>query len=157
MEFNSTSLSRFLRERNVWFRLHEYDEDVKTVARAGEKVNTKEVVKSLVFMDSNDEPFIIILPADRKVNFKKAKRVLGVKDVRLARPDEVLRYSGYPVGAVPPVFHKNIKRVILDSHAMRMGKVFAGGGDTNKLIEMRVEDIRRIDDPVIADISEAKR
>lgn len=154
MEFNSGSLSRFLREMNVWFRLHEYEEDVKTVVKAGENVRIEKVVKSLVFIDSNNEPFVVILPANRKANFKRIKRVLKVRDVRLARPGEVLAYSGYPVGAVPPVFHKRIKTVILDSHADAMKKVFAGGGDVNKLIEMKVEDIKRIDNPIIADVSE---
>jgi Cys-tRNA(Pro)/Cys-tRNA(Cys) deacylase len=153
-EFNSHGLSEFLKERKIWFKLHEFKEDVKTAVRAGKQVPFEKIVKSLVFIDSNNKPFVAILKASKKVVFKKLKKVLNVKDVRLAKPEEVLEYSGYEVGAVPPCHWKNIQKVVMDLDTSRMDVVYAGGGDTNKLIEMKIEDIIKINKPIIADIGE---
>ena len=152
-EFNSKFLAKFLSKKKVWFRLHEFEDETKTAIEAGEKIPLEMVVKSIVLVDSNQEPLLIILPALRKIDTKKVKKLLGVRDVRLATPQEVLEFSGYPVGAVPPVFHKKIKKFILDKEALKLEKVFAGGGETNKLIELRIQDIKRILNPLVAEVS----
>lgn len=153
-EFNSASLAEFLKKEKIWFKLHEFEEDVKTAEKASRQVPQEKIIKSLVFMDSNQEPFIVIIQANKKVDFKKVKKVLGVKDVRLASAKEVLENSGYAVGAVPPIFYKNVKRVIVDAKTTKIDVVFAGGGDVNKLIEMKMEDIIKLNNAIIEDISE---
>ncbi len=152
--FDSKTLAKFLEKNNVWFKLHEFEDDVKTSLKAAEKVPKEKIVKSLVLIDSNNEPLIVILQSFKKVDFKKIKKVLKIKDVRLANPEEVKKYSGYEVGAVSPVFHKNIKRILLDKEASSLDKVFAGGGEVNKLIEIKMEDIIKLDKPIIEEISE---
>jgi prolyl-tRNA editing enzyme YbaK/EbsC (Cys-tRNA(Pro) deacylase) len=42
----------------------------------------------------------------------------------------------------------------MDLDTSKMDIVYAGGGDTNKLIEMKIEDIIKINKPIIADIGE---
>jgi prolyl-tRNA editing enzyme YbaK/EbsC (Cys-tRNA(Pro) deacylase) len=65
----------------------------------------------------------------------------------------VLRHSGYPVWGVPPF--NNIKRVLLDSQVLTNETAIAGGGDIDKLIEVKTEDIVRILKPKVDDISQA--
>jgi prolyl-tRNA editing enzyme YbaK/EbsC (Cys-tRNA(Pro) deacylase) len=147
------NLKALLISHNLWHRFIEFSEPVKTVEQAGRKVQVEKVAKSIVMVDSNSEFLLAIVPAQSKVSHKKIKSLLAVRDVRLASPDEVLKYSGYPVGGVPPF--NNIKRVLVDPQILRNETVIVGGGDVDKLVEVRTKDIVGFSKPRIADISKS--
>ncbi|HYY91278.1 MAG TPA: YbaK/EbsC family protein [Candidatus Dormibacteraeota bacterium] len=144
----SEGLERFLVSNNIWHRFIEFDDPVKTVKQAEEKVDVERIVKSIVLVDSNNQPLIAILRANDRVSYKKLKALLEVNDVRLANEKEVLEYSGYPVGGVPPF--NQIKRSYLDGRVTRITNVIAG--DVNKLVELRCKDICDLLNPVITDL-----
>jgi prolyl-tRNA editing enzyme YbaK/EbsC (Cys-tRNA(Pro) deacylase) len=140
---------------HLWFRFIEFDEPVKTVEQAAKKVQAEKIAKSIVMIDSNGEPLLAIVSALNMVSHKKLKAILNVRDVRLANAQEVLQHSGYPVGGVPP-FNK-IKRVLVDQQLLRNETVVVGGGDINKLVEIRTKDIVTALNPKVADISKNQR
>ena len=144
-------LESFLVRRNVWHRFIEFGEPVKTVEQAAKKVHVGKIAKSIVMFDSNGAPLLAIIPAQSKVSNKKVKCLLAVKDARLASPEEVLASSGYPAGGVPPF--SNIKRVLLDPKVLSNETVIVGGGDVDKLMEVRTKDIVEVLNPQIVDIT----
>ena len=146
----SKGLEKFLVSNNIWHRFIEFDDPVKTVKQAAEKVDVERIVKSIVLVDSNNQPLIAILRANDRISYKKLKVLLKVDDVRLANEKEVLEYSGYPVGGVPPF--NQIRRSYLDDRVTRITNVIAGGGDVNKLVELHSKDICEILKPVITDL-----
>jgi len=148
----SEKLELVLTSRNVWHCFIEFSEPVKTVEQAGRKVQVEKIVKSIVMVDSAGGSLLAIVPAKSKVSHKKLKSILAVRDVRLATPQEVLRYSGYPAGGVPPF--SNISRILLDPQVLEKETAIVGGGDVHKLLEVRTRDIVSILSPKIADISE---
>jgi Cys-tRNA(Pro)/Cys-tRNA(Cys) deacylase len=150
----SEKLKSLLLSRNLWYRFIEFSEPVRTVEQAGRKVPVEKIVKSIVMIDSDGNPLLAIVKAQNMVSHRKIKSLLEVKDVRLASADEVLKHSGYPVGGVPP-FNK-ISRVLLDPEILKDETCIAGGGDVNKLIEVKTKDMVHVLRPRIADISDAK-
>lgn len=69
--------------------------------------NTKlqEAAKALVLKakkDGQDYFFMCIVSGHKKIDLKKIKKLLGVKNASLAHPDEVLEKTGCKVGTVPP-------------------------------------------------------
>ena len=135
----------------LWHRFIEFDESVKTVEQAAKKVQAEKIAKTIVMVDANGEPLVAIVQALSKISYRKLKGLLSVRDVRLANAQEVLEYSGYPVGGVPP-FNK-IKRILLDQQVLQKETAIVGGGDVNKLVEIRTKDIVTILEPIVADIS----
>ncbi len=148
----SDSLKAFLVSRAIPHRFIEFEGSVKTVEEAAKKVPAEKIVKSIVLVASDQKPVLVILPARSRVNYKKIKKLLGVKDVRLANPVEVLEYSGYPVGGVPPFNH--IQRVIMDPEVLQNAKNVGGGGEPNKLVELETRDILQVLKPIVADLSD---
>jgi len=140
-----------LTSMHLWYRFIEFDEPVKTVEQASKKVQAEKIAKSIVMIDSNGEPLLAVVPARSMVSHKKLKQLLNVRDVRLANAQEVLEHSGYPVGGVPP-FNK-IKRVVLDEQLLKDETAIVGGGDINKLLEIRTRDIVTAVKPRVTDIS----
>ena len=140
----------FLTSRNVWHHFIEFGEPVKTVKQAAKKVQVDKIAKSIVMVDSDDDSLVAIVPAKSKVSHKKIKILLSVRDVRLASPEEVLDRSGYPAGGVSPF--NNISRVLLDPQVLKNETTIVGGGDVNKLLEIKTKDIVDILNPKICDI-----
>ena len=147
----SKSLGNDLVSKGVWHHFVEFDEPVRTVEQAASKVPVEKIVKSIVMIDSDDRPFLAIVRAESRLSFKKIKKILEVRDVRLATPSEVLKSSGYPAGGVPPF--NRIQRVLLDPNVLENEVCFVGGGDVDKLLEVRTADIVETLKPKIADIS----
>ncbi len=150
-ETYSELLGSFLLSRGVWHRFIEFDEPVKTVDQAARKVDVEQIVKSIVLVDSNNTPLLVILPAKNRISYRKVKALLSVKDVRLANEEEVLAYSGYPVGGVPPF--NLLSRALVDREILKNHTAIAGGGDINKLVELHTKDIIEILKPTIADLT----
>jgi len=88
-EQDSESLKTFLESKGIWHRFIAFDEPVKTVEQAARKVDVGKIVKSIIMVDSEQCPLLVILPAKNKISHKKLKTLLSVKDVRLAREAEV--------------------------------------------------------------------
>jgi len=147
-------LEALLLSRNLWYRFIEFSEPVRTVEQAGRKVPVEKIVKSIVMIDSGGNPLLAIVKAQSMVSHRKIKNLLAVKDVRLATPEEVLSHSGYPAGGVPPF--NGISRVLLDPEILKNETCIAGGGDVDKLIEVKTKDIVDVLRPRIADISDEK-
>lgn len=147
----SENLKNFLLAHRIWHRFIEFDEPVKTVEQAARRVDVEKIAKSIILIDSNNLPLMAILPAKNRISYKKLKTLLKVKDVRLANETEVLHYSGYPVGGVPPF--NNVERALLDPQVLKNANAIVGGGDINKLVELRTADIEEIVRPIIADLT----
>src|SRR5438034_11505129 len=111
----------------MWHRFIELDEPVKTVEQAARKVDVEQIVQSIVLVDSNDAPLLVILPAINRISYKKIKALLGDKDVRLTNEEEVRTYSGYPVARVPPF--NQLRRALVEREVLKNPTAIAGGGD----------------------------
>jgi prolyl-tRNA editing enzyme YbaK/EbsC (Cys-tRNA(Pro) deacylase) len=62
----------------------------------------------------------------------------------LARADDVLRVTGYPVGAVPPFPLKSEVPAYMDPKVLDMDVVYCGGGDVDALLEVPTEELARV-------------
>jgi prolyl-tRNA editing enzyme YbaK/EbsC (Cys-tRNA(Pro) deacylase) len=148
-------LGNLLDSKGVWHRFIEFSEPVKTVEQAGRKVPVEKIVKSIVLVDSNGNPLLAILRAQSRVSFRKIKRLLAVRDVRLAGAEEVLRFSGFPAGGVAPF--NSIKTVLLDPTVLTNEICFVGGGDVDKLLEVKARDIVEVMQARIVDIRDERQ
>jgi Cys-tRNA(Pro) deacylase len=110
-------------------------------AAAGELgVDVERIVKSLV-VSSGNEPVVALLPGDRRADMKAVARVLGAKKIRMADPDLVLRWTGFPVGAVPPLGHARKIIVLMDDKIPVDGFIYPAAGEKNNVFETTFEDL----------------
>lgn len=63
-------------------------------------------------------------------------------------------FTGYDVGAIPPVRHKTQIRALIDEKVVTFYKVIGGGGEINKLLEISPAEIKRLTMGEVKDISE---
>jgi len=80
---------------------------------------------------------------------------LGVKNVRLMPFGEAEAISGYPPGGTPSVGHRTPMRAVMDVELTEFETLYCGGGSRDRLLEVRVEDVIRLNNAVVAPISRA--
>jgi Cys-tRNA(Pro)/Cys-tRNA(Cys) deacylase len=78
---------------------------------------------------------------------------LGVRNVRLLPFREAEEVSGYPPGGTPSVGHATPMRVVLDAELTDLETLYCGGGARDLLLELRVEDVIRLNGAVVHQIS----
>ena len=113
------------------------------------------ILKTLVFIDENSRPVVAIVRGDRNVSRHKLESVVGCKSLKLASEDVAMKVTGYATGGIPPVGHKRRLPVFMDREVLERGYVWCGGGTRTRLVKLKVEDIIRLDEPVICDIAGA--
>lgn len=151
------NLTGYLKKNNIWFNMIEKESTVHTAdAAAATGISLERVTKSLVFLADN-LPIITIIPGNCRVNKGKLKQALNAKDVEIVPFEKADKYSGYEPGGTPPVNYKNIKKVVIDQKVMQFETVFGGGGSRKKLIELKTEDIQKLNNAIVADITEVSK
>ncbi|MBI4361186.1 YbaK/prolyl-tRNA synthetase associated domain-containing protein [Candidatus Micrarchaeota archaeon] len=140
------NLKRILEEQGVSFQVIEHLE-VRTSEESALARGTSlsEGVKALlVRFERRGQTFFVVvnLPADKKLDLKKVKKVLQAEDVALAKPEEVVQKTGCELGAVPPFAHKEKMAILVDPRIFKQPWSAFNAGLKTKSIKMRSADLR---------------
>jgi Cys-tRNA(Pro) deacylase len=148
-------LEKYLAENKVWHRFIEKAETVHTAdAAAAAGFDLNKVTKSLILLDQDKNCILAIIPGNCKLSFEKLKKVLNVKRIYLVPFEKAEEFSGYPPGATPMIFHKVSMKVLVDSKLAAYEAISGGGGTRTRLLELRTEDVIKLNSALVADITE---
>jgi Cys-tRNA(Pro) deacylase len=153
---SSEDLEKYLEKMGVTARFFNFEEHTMTVDAAANRlgVSREKIIKSIVFIDDAGLPILGIVTGDKRVSEKKLAASCEGKKVRRVNSAQVKEFTGYDVGAVPPVGHKMQIRAFIDEKVMTFDKVIGGGGEINKLLEISPAEIKRLTMGEVKDISE---
>ena len=137
----------FIKAHNLPAQVLEFDAPTRTTEEAARVVGVPvgQIVKTLVFV-VRGEPYLVLASGATRVDYRALARVLGVsrKRVRLARPDEVLTWTEYPVGAVPPIALPRAFPTLMDERLLQWEAVYAGGGAAHALLFIPVKVLQEV-------------
>lgn len=152
----SEYLREYLKRLGIKAKFYKLEEHTMTVDAAVRHlgVNRDKIIKSMLFIEDAGLPVLGIVTGDRRVSEKKLAMACGTKKVRRAGFDEVKEFTGYDVGAVPPVGHKTRIRTFVDEKVMSHDSVIGGGGEIDALLEINPADIKILTNGEVKDISE---
>lgn len=108
--------------------------------------------KALVLL-GDKTPVLCVLSGNRRVDFKKVKQALGVKDLRMATHEEVKTLTNCEVGGVPPIGPTVGLPTYLDESFTANETMDFNAGERERSIEMLVKDFVQVVEPQICDIS----
>lgn len=116
------------------YTVEEIASDSSTATSAAQSLDVEvgAIVKSLLFV-ADESPVLALVSGDRTLNTERLATHLGARQVRLARPREVVEVTGYRVGGVPPVAHRFPLPTLLDQNLLRFPRVFAAAGSSNAI------------------------
>ncbi|BAA81557.2 putative ala-tRNApro hydrolase ProX [Aeropyrum pernix K1] len=148
-------VEEWIKARGLTWRLLIMQKPTRTVAEAAALlgVSESEIVKTLIVLDNAGGVYAVVIPGDKRLNINSMKELAG-KPVRLARANEVVELTGYPVGGVPPVALPPNIVLVVDRILLSRKKVYGGGGRENALLEFSPRELVEATGAVVADVSE---
>jgi Ala-tRNA(Pro) deacylase len=102
-----------------------------------------------------DEGFVLfVMPADRRLASKLARRNAGIRSLRFASREEVLQLTGLTPGAIPPFGSLFGLITWCDRRLAEQPTINFNAGDHSVSISMTYRDFERIEQPRIGEFAE---
>ena len=134
-----------LDEQKIFYEIVEHEPVYTNPAMAEAlKVDESETVKSLVLKTKEGKMIVLVLPGNKKVNWKQAAAGAGTKKVSFAKPEEVSEAVGCEVGCVPPCGHFSVLPIYLDPELAKKNFVYFNPGVHDKSFKVKGWDLRKL-------------
>jgi Cys-tRNA(Pro) deacylase len=153
---SNEKLEAYIRDNDIDAKVLVFDKPTRTVEDAEKRlgISRERIIKSMLFVDEKGIAVLAIVSGDQKVSEKKLARACDASKVRVARPSAVKSLTGYEAGALPPIGHKKRIRTFIDPKVLGFVKVYGGGGAINALLEIYPQDVKRLTNAEVVDVSE---
>lgn len=129
-----STLNQFGFELNVV----ELSESTRTAQEAADTIGCQvsQIAKSLIFKCKNSQkPLLIIASGTNRVNEKVIKQYIGEK-LEKADADFVLEHTGFVIGGIPPIGHKNSITTLIDEDLMQYKEIWAAAGTPHAVFKL---------------------
>ncbi len=127
-----------LRERGLNLTVIELPDSTHTAEDAARALgcDKAQIVKSLVFRTvSTSEPVLVLASGVNRVNEKEIARLLNAK-ISKADADFVKRATGFAIGGVPPLGHRQPITTFVDQDLLGFNEVWAAAGTPNAVFKI---------------------
>lgn len=148
-------LREYLSKNNVDAELIDMGKPMTTAKAAADLLNVPvgEIFKSLVLVDHDGRPLVVVLPGDLRLDQNALARLTGAKKLKFAPEDVVLKVTGYPAGGTPPLGHLQGLAVYVDEKVLTCEVGYGGGGHPDWLLRIRPEELVRATGATVAPLS----
>lgn len=135
----------FMRDRSIKGERHIFEDSCRSVAEAARaaKADPLDFIKSIVMVSGGSRPVVAIVKGEDRVSTRRVAKALGLEErPRIARPDEIIELTGYPLGGVPPFGFD--AEFLVDPRVMEKEQIWSGGGSDHSLIRMTSQEMVRV-------------
>ncbi len=142
------TIRKFLEEKGVEFKEYRHA-PVRTSEEAARVRGTglSQGAKALV-MVADGKFVMLVVPGDRKVDFRKFKRLFNISDLRMATKEEGKQVTGVEVGAVPPLGNIFNLATYFDEELKREERLVFNAGRHEVSMELDGKDLAKAVKPV---------
>jgi prolyl-tRNA editing enzyme YbaK/EbsC (Cys-tRNA(Pro) deacylase) len=132
----ATRVQAALDAAGITARVVELPQSTRTAAEAAQAVGCEvaQIVKSLVFVDTDGEGVLVLTSGANRVDEKR----LGLKR---ADADFVREKTGYAIGGIPPVGHGTPLKTFIDEDLLQFERIWAAAGTPNAVFELSAADL----------------
>lgn len=146
-------IKELLIKNNVTFELLEHEavytsEDAAKIRDTGLSNGAKALI---CFADKT--AILIVVPGNKKVDFKKFKTVFGIKDLSMATKEKVMELTGLEIGAIPPIGSVMSLKTYFDTEFKNKDLVAFNAGSHTVSVRMSAKDLIHIENPLFGDYS----
>lgn len=144
----------YFAQRGLNIDVKELNASTRTAQLAADAVGTSlgSIVKSLVFITSDDRTILALVAGDQRGDPAKIARCVDAASVRMANGEEVRARTSFAIGGVPPVAHPTPMETLIDQTLLRFPVVWAAAGAPNALFAIELKMLLELTRGRIADI-----
>lgn len=135
------SVSQYFEQVGLGNRVKHFDESSATVLEAAHALacEPEHIAKTMSFL-VNDEPILIVMAGDAKVDNQKFKQEFH-KRPKMIHSDEVESYIGHAPGGVCPFMTNDGVGIFLDNSLKRFEVVYPAAGDDHSAVELSLSEL----------------
>ena len=148
-------VKKVLKDFNPEMNIIILEESARTATDAANSINCEvgAIVKSLLFKAESN--FILCLVSgDMKCSLNLLKKIVSVKDISMASPEEVKKQTGYTMGGVSPVGHNNKIEILIDNTLERFINLYAAAGHPNCVFKINFKNLQKITNGEVKKLTE---
>jgi prolyl-tRNA editing enzyme YbaK/EbsC (Cys-tRNA(Pro) deacylase) len=152
---SAESVQNTLLQKGVAFAVVELSSSTRTAIDAAATIGCEvaHIVKSLLFCTvKTNQPVLVLASGINRVNEKTIEKLLDEKIVK-ADPDFTREITGFAIGGVPPVGHKQcIHTIFIDEDLLNYEKLWAAAGTPHAVFSLPSRDLKNVTDGRIVSI-----
>lgn len=158
MKIAKTNAARILDAKKIKYELIPYvvDESDLAANHIAEQLNEniEQVFKTLVLRGDKNGLFVCVIPANSKVDLKKAAKVSGNKKAEMILMKDLLSNTGYIRGACSPIGMKKLLPTYFYTTATNYPYVYMSAGVRGLQLKVDAKDVIAVVKGILADIIE---
>ncbi len=122
----------------------EFPAGTRTAEDAARALGTTpgQIVKSLVFL-ADGRPILALVSGANRVDLDKLAAAAGAQTIRKADAEAVRSFTGFAIGGVPPVGHRQTLPAFFDRDLLRYDLVYAAAGTPHAVFPIAPEALLR--------------
>jgi Cys-tRNA(Pro) deacylase len=140
---DSTPVTRELDAKQIPYRLFRHPGPVRSLEHAAQERGQRpeQVVRSILFRLAQEQFVMVLVAGPRQVSWPALRRALGQSRLTMASEEEVLRVTGYPLGAVSPFGLPSPIRILIDQNVLAEEEISIGSGVRYTTVILRSADL----------------
>lgn len=145
-------LKTYMWENNIPAEHLVFADSCHSVAEAARAagVTAEDFVKNVCMVAPDGALAVAIVKGEDRASTSRVARLLDVKTVRVASPDQVFEKTGYPCGGTPSFGYP--ARFLVDERVLQKDIVYTGGGSEYSLVRIRPADLLKANGGQVAHI-----
>jgi len=139
------------------FQVREFPASTRTSEEAAAAIGcgVAQIAKSLIFRAKDTgRPVLVMASGANRVDEKAVGRLLGEK-LNRADADFVRRTTGFAIGGVPPVGHREAPVAFIDADLMDLAEIWAAAGTPNAVFRLTPQDLLALTGGRVAELKKA--
>ena len=127
------------------YRVVTHDHHPKSAEEAAALRGQKpeQVIRSLLFRVADGEFVMVLVPGGYRAHWPTLRRYLGQRRISMAKPEEVLKVTGYPIGTVSPLGLPKPIRILADARIFQQPELSMGMGVRKAAVILTPETLKK--------------
>jgi prolyl-tRNA editing enzyme YbaK/EbsC (Cys-tRNA(Pro) deacylase) len=116
----------------------ELTDSTRTAQEAANAIGctVSQIAKSIIFKGKlSQKPILVVASGTNRINEKTVKEHVGEK-LEKADAAFVLEHTGFVIGGIPPIGHKNSIITLIDEDLMQYDEIWAAAGTPNAVFKL---------------------
>lgn len=148
----------YLTEKGYDFEVKEMNSSTRTAQDAADSIGctVAQIAKSLVFEEKGTGNLVLVVASGvNRVDVKKVGAAMGCK-LRQAKGEMVKEKTGFAIGGIPPVAHREPLPTILDRDLQQYGIIWAAAGTPHAVFQLTPDTLGSLTGGEWMDVREEK-
>ncbi len=142
---SQSPVSIILNKNSISFTEFVHPGPVHSIEQAAEERNQSldQIIRSILFRLSENKYAMVLIAGPSQVNWKTLRKHFNQSRLTMAKPEEVLKITGYKIGAVSPFGIPQDIPILVDDSVSKQTTISIGSGRRGTTIIIETTELMR--------------